>query len=178
MGEAGDWLCSAAPPWYDDVACPPCDSRLRQLQAAPASLGMKGDDVRRVRASGIAAGGKSAALAATAPAAMGGSAFGGVQGIGSSSAAAAAAEAAEPVVRKSALPPGRRGPAMTKGKAKHLLLHQTACRACISTVDDCPHAEERDNADAQKEMVCIAVRCSVCCGLLIADSTIRRLCPT
>ena len=145
--------------WYDDVACPPCDSRLRQLQAAPASLGMKGDDVRRVRASGIAAGAKSTSLAATAPAAMGGSAFGGVQGIGSSSAAAAAAEAVAPVVRKSALPPGRRGPAMTKGRGTPLLLPQTACDECVTTADDCPHAEERDTADAQKEMVGVAVQC-------------------
>jgi hypothetical protein len=58
-----------------------------QLQAAPASVGLRGDDVRRVRAGGLAAGtGKSASMAQTAPAAMGG-----VQGMGSASAAAAAA---------------------------------------------------------------------------------------
>ncbi len=89
---------------------PPPPHPLPQLQAAPASVGMRGDDVRRVRAGGLAAAaGKSASMSATAPAAMGG-----VQGIGSASAAAAA-EAAEPATRKSALPPGRRGAAMTKG---------------------------------------------------------------
>ncbi len=103
-----------------------------QLQAAPASLGMRGDEVRRVRAgvTAVGGGGKSAGLAATAPAAMGSGAIGSgalgtLQGIGSASAATAAAaaavEASEPVMRKSALPPGRRGPAMTKGKVPDCL---------------------------------------------------------
>lgn len=86
------------------------------LQAAPASLGMRGDEVRRVRASGIAAAApKGTSMASTAPAAIGGGVLGVVQGVGTASAAAGAETVA---TRKSALPPGRRGPAMTKG-ARH-----------------------------------------------------------
>jgi hypothetical protein len=52
---------------------------------------------------------------------MGGSAgasgvLGMIQGVGSATATAAAAVETEPVTRKSALPPGRRGAAMTKGE--------------------------------------------------------------
>ena len=72
--------------------------------------------MRRVRASGIAgAGTKGTSMASTAPASLGAGVLGVVQGVGSGSAAAAAALEVASAARKSALPPGRRGPAMTKG---------------------------------------------------------------
>jgi hypothetical protein len=79
---------------------------------------MRGDEVKRVRAGGVSApiASKTVSMASTAPASMGsGGALGGVQGMGSASIAAAAAADSEPVPRRSALPAGRRGPAMTKG---------------------------------------------------------------
>jgi hypothetical protein len=93
----------------------------------------------------------------------GGGALGGVQGMGSASIAAAAAADSEPVPRRSALPAGRRGPAMTKGAVL-----QQKIFAGIFEIDFCfvdcvffccvwcfnaDFPEERDNADAQKEMV-------------------------
>ncbi len=81
---------------------------------------MRGDEVKRVRAGGVTGpiAAKAASMASTAPASMGGGgALGGVQGIGSASIAAAAAADLEPVPRRSALPAGRRAPAMTKGTA-------------------------------------------------------------
>ncbi len=83
---------------------------------------MRGDEVKRVRAGGVSGpvASKTASMASTAPASMGGgAALGGVQGMGSASIAAAAAADSEPVPRRSALPAGRRGPAMTKGTAAH-----------------------------------------------------------
>ena len=103
---------------YFESSCFCCAIKLirAQLQAAPASLGMRGDEVRRVRASGIAgAGTKGTSMASTAPASLGTGVLGVVQGVGSGSAAAAAALEVASAARKSALPPGRRGPAMTKG---------------------------------------------------------------
>jgi hypothetical protein len=82
---------------------------------------MRGDEVRRVRASGIAAANsKGTSMSSTAPASMGGGALGVVQGGGPSSSVSATAETAG--TRKSALPPGRRGAAMTKGLTDETML--------------------------------------------------------
>ena len=73
----------------------------------------------------------------------------GVGAAGAAAAAAAAAAEAEPAPRKSGLPPGRRGGAMTK--------------------------EERDNAEAQKELEILP---NVVISLSSADFRVRLMSHT